>query len=240
MRLYISPYSAPSVSPGRHQSIFSGIDRDAGAPLETVRLPTNQRRPISITGNFFFSQATHWTVAASGHDQNFRQFIAPSSQFSPRDSPSQANGRKDLISNHNRRRVSISLAPLPLCFTMAPLATASRLCVRSAAVAKPAVRALSSTAVRQADAPGAGAASYTSPFKGESKANKIPDFSKYMSKGSETSNKLFSYFMVGTMGAITAAGAKSTVQGGFECLTGFPLWEVEVGVGVGFGRNWDM
>ncbi|KAK1241364.1 hypothetical protein MKX08_001338 [Trichoderma sp. CBMAI-0020] len=95
---------------------------------------------------------------------------------------------------------------------MAPLATASRLCVRSAAMAKPAVRALSSTAVRQADAPAPGAASYTSPFKGESKANKIPDFSKYMSKGSETSNKLFSYFMVGTMGAITAAGAKSTVQ----------------------------
>lgn len=100
---------------------------------------------------------------------------------------------------------------------MAPLATASRLCVRSAAVAKPAVRALSSTAVRQSDAPAPGAASYTSPFKGESKANKIPDFSKYMSKGSETSNKLFSYFMVGTMGAITAAGAKSTVQGGFGC-----------------------
>lgn len=109
---------------------------------------------------------------------------------------------------------------------MAPLATASRLCVRSAAVAKPAVRALSSTAVRQADAPAPGAASYTSPFKGESKANKIPDFSKYISKGSETSNKLFSYFMVGTMGAITAAGAKSTVQGGFGCLIGFHLWEV--------------
>ncbi|RFU76546.1 cytochrome b-c1 complex subunit rieske [Trichoderma arundinaceum] len=94
---------------------------------------------------------------------------------------------------------------------MAPLATASRLCLRSAAAsAKPAVRALSSSAVRQADAPGA--ASYTSPFKGESKGTKIPDFSKYLSKSNETSNKLFSYFMVGAMGAITAAGAKSTVQ----------------------------
>lgn len=101
---------------------------------------------------------------------------------------------------------------------MAPLATASRLCLRSAA-AKPAVRALSSSAVRQADAPGA--ASYTSPFKGESKGSKIPDFSKYMSKGNETTNKLFSYFAVGTMGAITAAGAKSTVQGGLiACLCG--------------------
>ncbi|KAL6872968.1 ubiquinol cytochrome reductase [Trichoderma novae-zelandiae] len=97
---------------------------------------------------------------------------------------------------------------------MAPLATASRLCLRSATAAtKPAVRALSSTAVRQAgDAPGA--ASYSSPFKlkGESKGSQVPDFGKYLSKGNETTNKLFSYFMVGTMGAITAAGAKSTVQ----------------------------
>ncbi|KAK5987969.1 Complex III subunit 5 [Cladobotryum mycophilum] len=94
---------------------------------------------------------------------------------------------------------------------MAPLATASRLCLRSASVAKPAVRALSSTAMRQGG--GSGDASYTSPFKGgESKGNKIPDFGKYVSTGSGTTNKLFSYFMVGTMGAITAAGAKSTVQ----------------------------
>lgn len=41
----------------------------------------------------------------------------------------------------------------------------------------------------------------------------MPDFSKYMSKGSGSSNALFSYFMVGTLGAISAAGAKSTIQG---------------------------
>lgn len=200
-----------SISPSRYQSILSGTDRDAGAPAKKsgFRRISGAQFPSRA---FFFSQAAHWTVAASGHHQNFRQFIAPS--LAQRRS-SQANGRKDLKTNHNRPRVSLS-SPSPL-FTMAPLATASRLCVRSAAVAKPAVRALSSTAVRQADAPAPGAASYTSPFKGESKANKIPDFSKYMSKGSETSNKLFSYFMVGTMGAITAAGAKSTVQGGFGC-----------------------
>jgi ubiquinol-cytochrome c reductase iron-sulfur subunit len=122
---------------------------------------------------------------------------------------------------------------------MAPLATASRLCLRSAAVAKPAVRALSSSAVRQSDAPAPGAASYTSPFKGESKGAKIPDFSKYMSKGNETTNKLFSYFMVGTMGAITAAGAKSTVQGGlmwmafcFVCGMWGNWEENELGLGI--------
>lgn len=94
---------------------------------------------------------------------------------------------------------------------MASLSTASRLCLRSAArPAVPAVRALSTTAMR----PDSAASSYTSPFKGsESKGNKIPDFGKYMSNSGDK-NKLFSYFMVGTMGALTAAGAKSTVQGG--------------------------
>ena len=34
-----------------------------------------------------------------------------------------------------------------------------------------------------------------------------------MSKRGETSNKTFSYFMVGAMGLLSAAGAKATVQG---------------------------
>lgn len=103
---------------------------------------------------------------------------------------------------------------------MATLSTASRLCLRSAArPVVPAVRALSSTAMRPDSA---GTASYTSPFKGgESKGNTIPDFGKYMSKNGEGANKVFSYFMVGAMGAITAAGAKSTVQG--TCVGARPL-----------------
>ncbi|PQK17289.1 hypothetical protein BB8028_0007g04840 [Beauveria bassiana] len=101
------------------------------------------------------------------------------------------------------------LGSLFIIHTMAALSTASRLCLRSAAKpAVPAVRALSSTAMRSDDA----AASYSSPFKGASKASQIPDFGKYMSAKPEGSNKLFSYFMVGAMGALTAAGAKSTVQ----------------------------
>jgi len=43
-------------------------------------------------------------------------------------------------------------------------------------------------------------------------ASKIPDFSHYRSKQSSSSNLVFQYFMVGAMGALTAAGAKATVQ----------------------------
>jgi ubiquinol-cytochrome c reductase iron-sulfur subunit len=44
-------------------------------------------------------------------------------------------------------------------------------------------------------------------------ASKIPDFSHYRSKQGSNSNLVFQYFMVGTMGALTAVGAKATVQG---------------------------
>jgi ubiquinol-cytochrome c reductase iron-sulfur subunit len=93
---------------------------------------------------------------------------------------------------------------------MASLSTASRLCLRSAArpAAAPAVRALSSTAVR----PDSASASYTSPFTASQKGNQIPSFGKYVSGGNPKTNLVFSYFMVGTMGALTAAGAKSTVS----------------------------
>lgn len=53
---------------------------------------------------------------------------------------------------------------------------------------------------------------YESPFKGQTTTTKIPDFSKYKASSSPNSNLVFQYFMVGTMGAITAAGAKATVQ----------------------------
>ncbi|KAI0013036.1 ubiquinol cytochrome reductase transmembrane region-domain-containing protein [Xylariaceae sp. FL0662B] len=93
---------------------------------------------------------------------------------------------------------------------MAPLTIASRALARGVSRSCSrinAVRALS-TSTQLNDAAG----SYSSPFKGESKSTKIPDFGRYMSKGSANTNLLFQYFMVGTMGAITAAGAKSTVQ----------------------------
>ncbi|KAF9087742.1 hypothetical protein BGX29_000691, partial [Mortierella sp. GBA35] len=39
----------------------------------------------------------------------------------------------------------------------------------------------------------------------------IPDFSKYKSGSGDTTNRAFSYFMVGTTGAVSFIGAKTTV-----------------------------
>ena len=98
---------------------------------------------------------------------------------------------------------------------MAPLTIASRALARGlssahspcrVAAAAAAARSLRTTPQRDA------AGTYTSPFKCQTKGSKIPDFSKYTG-GTPNANLLFQYFMVGTMGAITAAGAKSTVQG---------------------------
>ncbi|KAF7946022.1 uncharacterized protein EAE97_005060 [Botrytis byssoidea] len=87
---------------------------------------------------------------------------------------------------------------------MASLFT-SRALLRSAprtfSAVTPAIRALSTTPVRP-DA----SASTTDRF------SNIPDFSKYRSKKSGGSNLVYQYFMVGAMGALTAAGAKATVQ----------------------------
>ena len=41
----------------------------------------------------------------------------------------------------------------------------------------------------------------------------VPDFGKYKSGRDEITNRVFHYFMVGTFGALTAMGAKATVQG---------------------------
>ena len=43
-------------------------------------------------------------------------------------------------------------------------------------------------------------------------ASEVPNFTKYTSKATESGSKGFSYFMIGTMGLITAAGAKSLVS----------------------------
>ncbi len=59
----------------------------------------------------------------------------------------------------------------------------------------------------------ASASSFDSPFKGSQDSIKIPSFAAYRNKGGETGPKIFQYFMVGTMGALSAVGAKATVQG---------------------------
>jgi hypothetical protein len=99
---------------------------------------------------------------------------------------------------------------------MAPLTTASRALAQSALRSQGlvAARALStSKSLRDA-----ASATFESPFRGTQKSTKVPSFGKYM-QGSGNNNLLFQYFMVGALGAITAAGAKSTVQGESCCLS---------------------
>ncbi|KAK6497648.1 hypothetical protein TWF481_012053 [Arthrobotrys musiformis] len=81
---------------------------------------------------------------------------------------------------------------------------ASRSLLRSSTSTTPLVRA---TAVACADQ----RRQITAPTYGKPTTT-IPDFSKYKSKKSETSNKVFGYFMVGTLGALSATSAKATVQ----------------------------
>lgn len=60
-------------------------------------------------------------------------------------------------------------------------------------------------------------AQFTSPFHrgthNEQDTTAIPGWGKYKAGGGETSNKVFSYFMVGAFGGLSALGAKNTVQG---------------------------
>lgn len=56
-------------------------------------------------------------------------------------------------------------------------------------------------------------AKFESPFEDPTSTLKIPNFKKYTSKSSPTTNKVFSYFVAGTMGLGSAVGAKATVQG---------------------------
>ncbi|KAI9658213.1 MAG: hsp70 nucleotide exchange factor fes1 [Trizodia sp. TS-e1964] len=64
----------------------------------------------------------------------------------------------------------------------------------------------------EASAGAAPTSSFDSPFRARPNTTQIPDFSHYKSKRSQTGNKLMQYFMVGSMGLLSAAGAKATVQ----------------------------
>lgn len=58
--------------------------------------------------------------------------------------------------------------------------------------------------------------SFDSPFgssKEHSSTLKVPNFTKYSSSKSPRSNQVFSYFMAGSLGLVSAVGAKATVQG---------------------------
>ncbi|KAF8461406.1 Rieske [2Fe-2S] iron-sulfur domain-containing protein [Kalaharituber pfeilii] len=90
---------------------------------------------------------------------------------------------------------------------------------RTAAANAPATAAAVTTSIRHQQCRHAGTAAdwddgYRSPFtsSGARATTAIPDFSKYKSSSNEMGNKVFGYFMAGTMGVLSAAGAKATVQ----------------------------
>ncbi|GAA6005356.1 hypothetical protein JCM11491_002669 [Sporobolomyces phaffii] len=51
----------------------------------------------------------------------------------------------------------------------------------------------------------------TSAIAHQAASSQVPDYSKYTKGTDQDANRAFSYFMVGSMGLVTAAGAKSTV-----------------------------
>lgn len=91
---------------------------------------------------------------------------------------------------------------------------ASRAIVSTAVVRPAAASAAAAAAVSVRNHSTFDSSDYKSPFAsaGTKDTTRIPDFSKYKG-GNAGGNKLFGYFMVGTMGVLSAAGAKATIQG---------------------------
>jgi ubiquinol-cytochrome c reductase iron-sulfur subunit len=108
--------------------------------------------------------------------------------------------------------------------TMRPLTSSAGPALRSwTKHPLPATRIASAVAVQQRRSATQGevghVTSFDSPFRTTDApaTTKIPSFKNYMSKSPEVSNRVFSYFVVGSMGLLAAAGAKATVQGASEC-----------------------
>lgn len=94
--------------------------------------------------------------------------------------------------------------------TMPALANSARAVARSWTAHQMPVARAGCTAMQTRNA---SASSFDSPFKGTADSTKIPSFAAYRNKNGEQSTKVFQYFMVGSMGALSALGAKATVQG---------------------------
>lgn len=132
---------------------------------------------------------------------NIRQTFLPTSQCTTTPHARQPHLSSLRLPSANTRSIA---------HKMNTLRTSTTRAVRSLTAAAP-LRGASAVTARQNST----AQTYKSPFEaaGEPHATtKIPDFSKYRG-GSTKGNQVFGYFMVGTMGALTAAGAKATIQG---------------------------
>lgn len=109
---------------------------------------------------------------------------------------------------------------------MPPLPSAASSAVRSwtrhalpntTRLAAPSVTAVAPSSRRSVTNATSEPTSFNSPFgtgaDASSAGAKIPSFKNYMSGRGENTNRVFQYFMVGSMGLLAAAGAKATVQG---------------------------
>lgn len=92
------------------------------------------------------------------------------------------------------------------------LRVAASRAIASTTVVRPAAASAAAVSVRNHST--FDTSDYKSPFAtaGTKDTTRIPDFTKYKG-GNAGGNKLFGYFMVGTMGVLSAAGAKATIQG---------------------------
>ncbi|OCK84059.1 ubiquinol-cytochrome c reductase-like protein iron-sulfur subunit [Lepidopterella palustris CBS 459.81] len=99
---------------------------------------------------------------------------------------------------------------------MPALTTSTRTLARTwTAHQLPAARAACSALQTRSLSEASASSSFDSPFKASSseRTTKIPSFAKYRNNASgESGPKVFQYFMVGTMGALSALGAKATVN----------------------------
>lgn len=112
--------------------------------------------------------------------------------------------------------------------------------LRSAAALRP--RLASSSVLRATAASSTrGYATENNPIGGGS--YKVPDFKPYMKDGhNKDSNRVFSYFMVGTLGIVSAATARATVQDFLTSMSAsadvLALAKVEIGLGnIPEGKN---
>merc|ERR1712230_89809 len=115
---------------------------------------------------------------------------------------------------HHPTYLPLPSRPLAMSVTQKAAANLVRHTARQQVPALRQSAAIQQTRTR-ADASTTTNASFKSPFhRGESShqdTTVIPSFKKYRA-GSEASNKMFSYFMVGAFGGLSALGAKDTVQ----------------------------
>lgn len=113
---------------------------------------------------------------------------------------------------------TLTLVAMPPLAASSAASSLARACTRQS-LALP--RTLAVTQQRRArTSEAAPTSSFDSPFGGShggasSASAKMPSFGKYASNRKGHSNQVFSYFMAGGMGLISAVGAKATVQGTF-------------------------